>query len=206
MNFYQQRHPGRPGAVNPCEYIRAVLKHTDKIVLQNNKIAPLSNSVWRDVAMELEGKVKPASIYSLTVCNRYNMMDRLLGRATSKQESDVSSVSPRCSDTEGSNTSSSSKSRSFHVTFEKKEFNELVTETSSIVKHGNKSRVRKYTILQPKKWTEVMAKKVYDETKMMHGFHFKTHYMHRNGLEGSCKGECIVYTRYTIYTYVSLKY
>lgn len=182
------RKPGRRARVSPDEYIDVVLKFKDKLV-RGSQVVPASNSVWFEISSELNGRVKGETIHSLTVSNRHGLLNKLFNRPQIDECIDAPSHSELEFDESNTTLETSlPKSTAFTITFSKSEFEELVTETSSIVKYGNKQRIRKYTILKQKKWTEILAQKIFNETGLEHGFHFKTHYIFRDATGGSCKG------------------
>lgn len=92
------------------------------------------------------------------------------------------------SGTDSHSNSDNSQGSSDHHDIVKLVFDQLITESSSVVKRGNMVRVRKYTILKQNQSTEVLAKKLYEATELEHGFHFKNHYIFRDSSSGSCTG------------------
>jgi len=56
----------------------------------------------------------------------------------------------------------------------------LIVETSRTYK-DNKGVVRHriINVLQPQKWTEIFSKKIYDQFRMTHGYHFKNSYVYK---------------------------
>lgn len=177
---------GRRALVIAEDYIRVVLEHKDRIV-HNGKIVPATHSVWKDASLSLEGRVKANTLYTSTVSNRYNLL-ALLGLCEGAALDDNSCDSSHDHDISSSTEDIGSL---IQITFSKAEFDELVTETISAVKKDNKTYLRKYTVLKQDKWTEVIAKKLYEKDKLRHGFHFKKHYIFRDGSGGSCEGNVL---------------
>lgn len=177
---------GRPAFVTSVEYVNAILKYKEKVV-QNNKVVPRSDPVWSNIALELGGRVKSSSAYAIAKSDRYGVLGKLCDKELN-EDGDVS-VDISSDDEVLSNKRSSDEEINFTVTFEKSEFQKLISRRTNIVQKSTNKYFRTYTILQQHKWTEVMAKKVYDEIKLQHGFHFKKHYIFRDETSGSCVGK-----------------
>lgn len=182
------RVPGKRPRVTPTEYEHVIIKYKNDI-LRNNCVVPSTHKVWHTISAELNEKVKPTTVHSMTVSNRHGLLDTLLGR---KKENDslntISHTSIDFDDTGSSSLNESNVKLMFTVTFGRTEFADMITETTSVIKGRKKNRVRKYTVLKPNMWTEVMAQKIYNEAKLDHGFNFKSHYIFRDATGGNCKG------------------
>lgn len=188
MDYLEPVKRGRRARVTKDEYEAVLLKYKDKLV-RNDKLVPRTNNVWEDIAAELGGRVKSNTVFSVTTSNRYGLLNMVYGREIEEDSLDVDSEIAFDADSDQSFHSDLQKQIFFTMTFGKSEFQELIRETSYVVKRGKKKMLRTYTILQQNKWAEVMAKKVYDEVKLEHGFHFKKHYVFRDTTGGSCIGE-----------------
>ncbi|XP_017478563.1 PREDICTED: uncharacterized protein LOC108368254 [Rhagoletis zephyria] len=186
-----QRKRGRRAEICADEYVESVLKFKDRLI-EGHKIVPASNSVWQDIANLFNNKVKSASIHALTVSNRYGLLDKLLGRKIFETVSNDESTNEICDDSNRDLDTTLPKKLFFTLTLGKTEFKELLSETSYyITSNGKKRKLRKYTILQQEKWSEILAKKMYDECRLQHVFNFKTHYIYRDATGGSCKDRVI---------------
>lgn len=182
------RKPGRHARVSPEEYVSVIKTFKERIVW-GQKIVPATNTVWCEISKHLNDRVKAESIHSLTVNNRHGLLDILLERSAETQAADSSL---ELDDSVNKSSESKKDEIDFTISFGKAEFDEIIRESSSVVKNGAKTRIRKYTVLKPKKWTEMMAQKFFQECGLTHGFNFKSHYLYRNATGGSCKGKYLI--------------
>lgn len=182
---------GKPPSVIADIILATILQYKNRVLI-DNKIVSKTNIVWEEIASALDNKIKASSLYSKTVNNRHSIREKLFGIKYQPFTSPADfnkSIDTTLNSTVESVDAEGSKVFAFNITIEKIEFSQLLTETSYFLKNKNKCRVRKYTILQPKKWTELISKKIYDETRKKHGFHFKNHYIKRHSMTGTCSGK-----------------
>lgn len=70
---------GRPPSIDKKLIIEAVLKYKNRIVRENdNLILSETDSVWTVISEELSNIIKPSSIYSYVVNNRFDLRQLLL--------------------------------------------------------------------------------------------------------------------------------
>lgn len=140
---------GRRARGTPEEYVAMITKYKDTIVWEQ-KVVPASCKIWSEIAADdLNGRVKGDSVNSLTVSNRHGLLDVLFDRPSDKLETSAIDSSLEFDDsfnTTIDSINSTEKCVKFTITFGKPEFQDLITETSSIVKDEKKSRQRKYTV------------------------------------------------------------
>lgn len=192
---------GRPPTVKNFLIIEAILKYKDQVVYKSESgddaLVSETNSVWMLISKELDNKIKPASIYSYVVNDRFGVRKLLVHEISNGKSSD--SENP---DSERSESSFNSKNKSniiFSLTFRKTEFEDLIMETTRQYKDKKGvSRTRIVNILHPKKWTEIMARKIYDDFRLHHGYHFESSYLSKDKGSGRFTGNKLrVYTNNT---------
>lgn len=146
--------------------------------------------IWDTMAADLAGKVKPSTLYSNVINNRYNLLTMIRGSDNISNANDSTRSIELMSNGSGAPSSPESSPRTHHfaVKFTKEEFGELITTTSYHLNDVKGGRKREYTVLTPKKWTDVMGLKMYDATRFNHAFQFRSHFMHRDESQGTING------------------
>lgn len=180
---------GRPPTVGREVLISSVLKFKEKIISNESESGVISENspVWQDISVELGNKIKPTTLHSYVVNNKLNLRTLLLG-AEKLKNTQIQS------DDEIKIKSDARKTQShFVLTFAKSEFSDLIIQTSRPYKDKNKiDRIRTVQILQPKKWTEKVAKKIYDDFRLPHGYHFKGSYINQENGSGGFTGHHLI--------------
>lgn len=168
--------PGRPPSIDNILIAECVLKHKDRIICNNeeNWIVKEANSVWESINKNLGYKIKPGTVYSYIANNRFDLKTLLLGEnPTVKSNNDTA--------TTASDLDSDEENKSdfiFTLTFGKAEFDALIIQASINYKdEKGKNRNRIINVLKPGEWTEIIAKKIYHDFRLTHGYHFKNNYV-----------------------------
>lgn len=179
---------GRPSIVDPQLLIETVLKYKEKIIVESEEKLIISEKapVWSLISEDLERKIKPNSLYSYVVNNKFNLRSLLLGETEPESINSPSTTSTISDD----DTFSEKKCNLvFTLTLGKSEFDDLIVETNKKYKDkkGN-PRIRSINILKPGKWTELMSKKIYDEFRLTHAFQFDSNYINNDRKSGGFKG------------------
>lgn len=179
---------GRPPSVESKTVVQAILNHKNDILpdKEGNAIVVESNPVWSTIAQELLNQIKPSSLYSYVVNNTFHLRDLLFGldeNSCNVMQKSTSSIKmdhsvPRTKTDLG-----------FILTFSKNEFDDLIMETQRQARDKNgKSKFRIVNILKPQKWTELISKKIYDEYRLSHGYHFENSHISRDKTSGGFTG------------------
>ncbi|KAG5860832.1 hypothetical protein JTB14_019385 [Gonioctena quinquepunctata] len=180
--------PGRPASIINDQIVYAILEQKNKVIVDNS-IVSKTNIIWITISEDPGNKIRPSSLHSYVTNNRYSLRKILLGL----NDDDISKVSTN--DTLNSSSSFLEPVENFNfvftLTFGKSEFEELLIETSRQYRDrkGNK-RMRIVNILQLQKWTEITSKKIYDEFRIPHGYHFVTNYINKDKNSGCFTGHC----------------
>lgn len=178
---------GRPPAVDSQIIIDAIIQHKDEVISKpNNVIVSERHPVWTNISQKLLNKIKPASLYSYVANDRFNLKKLLLGISDVNNKS-IESVNPL--DSSSSSISADKSNFIFILTFGKAEFENLIIETSR--KYRDKKgieRIRIVNVLHPQKWTEIMFKKIYDDFRLLHGYHFEKNHINQNKDSGGFSG------------------
>lgn len=180
---------GRPPIVDSQLLIETVLKYKDKIIVESERklIVPEKTPVWSLISDELEGKVKPNSLYSYVVNNKYNLRSLLLGEPVFVNSPSIHN-STNCTISDDSYSEEMSNVV-FTLTFGKSEFDDLIVETNKKYKDKKRNpRIKTINILQPGKWTELMSKRIYDEFHLSHAYQFDSNYINSDRKSGGFKG------------------
>lgn len=180
---------GRPPSVDSELIIKTVLKYKNEIIYKSseNAIQPEKDRIWSIISEELSNRIKPSSMYSYITNNRFNLKNLLFDKNVGNDDSTISA--------DDNNISSSSVSEEngnivFMLTMRKVELDELVIETIRKCKtKRGKAGMRVVNVLHPQKWTEIISKKIYDDFRMPHGYHFKSNYINQDKETGSFSGK-----------------
>lgn len=181
---------GRPSNIDPTKLIEIVSNNKNKIIVQDvnglSVFVPQKNSVWSEICNELDQQIKPATLYSYIVNNRFNLKSIISG------DKDIEFSS-------GTNESSEvnvikddlDNEINFILSLKKTEFLKMILETKREYRDRKGiRRTRTVNILHPKKWTEIVTKRIFDEYRLPHGYHFTTSYLSRDNsgrFEGTTK-------------------
>lgn len=181
---------GKRAAVNSSDLERIILNFKDQI-LKNGQISSRGDKVWEDISKQLEGKVKPTTLHSYVVGTRYNFRQKFLG----DEERPKGRLTDNSRDSTHSDTSINldGVNHSFIISLTKTEYQKLLTERLYKRSDRGKAGQRMHTILDPTRWTEIISKKIFDDTRLRHAFNFKTHHLYRDGSEGKIKGKITLY-------------
>lgn len=169
---------GRPQIVNTEILINEILNHRDEIVNSESEsgLVTEKHAVWQAISKILDNKIKPSSLYAYVVKNKYDLKTLIVGKPVSENPSEYAASNSSISD--------SSDDFNFVLTFAKSEFSGLVLQSvRQYTDKNNFKRSRYVNIMHPQKWTEVVSKKIFNEFRLPHGYHFKTSY-----LEQDCSG------------------
>lgn len=187
---------GRPPSVDNDSVIQAILNHRHDIICdgKSSSFVQETHSVWTAIAEELLHKIKPSSLYSYVVNNRFSLKNLLLGPAENVLNDETTkNLNDSTSSTLGEKDCSSSKKNTdlgFVLTLSKNEFDDLILETQRQTRDKKgKRKFRMVNILKPQKWTEMISKSIYDEYRLPHGYHFKNSHINRDKTSGGFTGE-----------------
>lgn len=188
---------GRKKCVPSDLLTKIILQYKDKIII-NNKVVPKSSIIWQEIADQLSnsGQVKASSLYTFVTCDRYNLHKLLnikssktdLCRINYKNKNDSQkSDSSESFDILHNNTFNRSSDRIFVIALSKREFESLL-ETKIYKK-------RICTRFKSKEWADVLAQKIWNETRIQCGINFKNHYLTQNADYGHINGKYILLCR-----------
>lgn len=181
---------GRPPTVETSELVDAVLKHKDEIVLPNGtEFVSGKHDIWTLISEELLCKVKGNSLYSYVVNDRFNLKKLLLGI---EKPHAIKECHDTTSETNEEDSLDEKSNFIFQLSFGQQEFASLIIESAKKYKDkSNKTRIRTVNILKPGEWAELISKKIYDDFKLCHGYHFKNHYINSDKTSGSFEGNVL---------------
>lgn len=187
--------PGKRPLVPRDTLVETILQHKNELVF-NNEIARATAEIWEVIEAELGNKIKATSLHSMCVGNRYNLKSLLTDIASLdiEHEKEVSLNDSKLSSELSPEMFFESKRNSlnFILSIKTSKFESLLTERVCARKtKKGKMGERRITIFQPSKWTQIVAKKIFDDYRLNHGFHFKNHYLTRKADFGIFKGEII---------------
>ncbi|XP_017473398.1 PREDICTED: uncharacterized protein LOC108364292 [Rhagoletis zephyria] len=179
---------GRPANIDRQLIIECVLKHKNEIIVnrKHNSIVTKTHPVWKTLSTELLGRIAARTLYSYVANDTFSLKKLLFGTDYVARE-----LLNTSSESEQSTSANELDLRSI-ITFSESEFNELISQTLRQTADKKRKRIfRVVNILKPHIWTEIVSKKIYDEHRLLHGYHFKSRYVNRNkksyGFEGHCK-------------------
>lgn len=150
---------GRPPKVEIQKIIEIVLMHKDEIIHdeKSHDLVPETHSVWKIMSAKLLHGIKPSSLYSYVVNNRFSLKNLLFGETESNSVKNNDTTTSTVEETE---SPIKKIDLGFILTFTKNEFDDLVMETQRRTKDkkgGTKLRI--VNILKPQKWTDIVSKK-----------------------------------------------
>ena len=105
---------GRPASVPTETLISTVVAHSDQIFV-NGAVVPKNQPIWKMISAKVENKIKPASIYSLVMNNRYNMLSKI------KEQLNII-VNPEIVDDSAAEINSSCDNSKTELSYNEKEF------------------------------------------------------------------------------------
>lgn len=181
---------GRRACVERQQLVNAVLRYKDELLdCKRNAIVSECHSVWNDISKELLNKISFRSIYSYVTNNRYDLRNIVIGIPDANLRGNINDIATESVD--GSDISDDEeKCFVFMMSFPKTEFDNLIVQTARRHKDKNGNfAMRIVNILQPNKWTELMAKKIYDDFRLSHGYHFKVNYVNNDRESGGFTGK-----------------
>ncbi|CAH1183973.1 unnamed protein product [Phaedon cochleariae] len=185
--------PGKRPLVPRNILVETILKHKHELVF-NNEIARATAAVWKVIEAGLDNKIKATSLHSMCVGNRYHLKSLLTDTATLDADQEYEVSLNECESSESNRNSmrnSLGNSFNFILSIKTSKFESLLTERVYARKTmKGKIGERRITIFQPSKWTEIVSKKIYDDYRLNHGYHFKNHYLTRQADYGVFKGLC----------------
>lgn len=184
---------GKPPVISRDLLVEIILKYKNEIVFEN-QIARATANIWKTIEEEIDHKIKATSLHSMCVGNRYGLKS-LLTNIPTNMLTDLETIEEemgRSDDSVSSHETDKHIFLNFILTMKTTKFDSLLTERvySTKTKNGKKKH-RRVTIFQPKKWTEIVSKKMFDDYRLHHGFHFKNHYLTRRADYGVFQGEII---------------
>lgn len=130
-----------------------ILKERKDKLFADRKLVPVTSKIWSDISNELRNKISPNSIYILLYHNRnewQSKLKKLIGLSDS-------SCSENVSYDEDENSSSESISTPGRELFQfELAYDKYRSILPLIVNYKNKGRSRKYNVLKPHAWTDVI--------------------------------------------------
>lgn len=192
--------PGRPPSVKEHEIVDAILKYREGVVVQddeNYSVVLEKNPIWSIVSEDLSNRVKPGTLYSYVVNDRFNLKNLLLGdcgnHSSDEDDKNLHDVESEVSDSYDANPVDVNNFI-FILTIPKTKFTSLIMETIRQSKSDKgKKRKRIMNILKPQEWTKYLSKKIYDDFHLQHGYHFKSHHVTKDCQGGKMIGEAFIF-------------
>lgn len=179
-------HRGRKGSVSSDIIVNTILKYK-KDILINNKVVPKTASIWQKISEELSnnGEIKATSLYTFVTCDRYNLHE-LLGIKFSKIDlcNKNENESIQSIDTSLNDVVKINNGEMFIITLTQKEYQSLLVTKV----YGKRICVR----FKSGEWEDVIAQKIWNETRIQCGINFKGHYLTQNADYGSIDGKYII--------------
>lgn len=172
------------------------MQYKDNLVNKDNKVVSKLSKVWTDISRELNCNISENGLYTLVVKSHFQLKDKILNinstTNTSKQDNSCNidlSTSPNVSEStlEESNYDAN---RIIKITFEKKELENLIIMKQYVrtEKYRPQIRFRKYEILQPGVWQQLITEKLWNIHKIECAYHFKRNKVYNN--TSTINGKC----------------
>lgn len=164
-----------------------ILETKKHIFNENGVLKSSTSNIWKDLSFALGGKKTPISIYLDLYHNRYDFQKKLkqslgfdvnenLPKMLSDDDSDIESIksikSAESSSIKNSKISSEKKLYKFDLPYD-----ELRTIYPDVTYYKNNNNKRKYMILKPNAWTDVVNDRFLKEHKLPCNFIYKKSYV-----------------------------
>lgn len=179
---------GRKGNVPSDIIVNTILKYKNDILI-NHKIVSKSTSIWEKISKELSnyGQIKASLLYTFVVCDRNNLHALLEINFCEKKDlcnKNKNESSIQSLDTSFNDVINTNNGEMFTITLTKKEYQSLLDTKV----YGKRICIR----FKSGEWEDVIAQKIWNETRIQCGINFKGHYLTQNADYGSIDGEHIM--------------
>lgn len=185
---------GRPRLHDEELIVSAILKYKENLINTDNKTIVSKNSkIWMTISHQLNNVISTNALYTLTVKNRFGLKDQILGKTYINQISELN-VSSDFSSSKISAASplneSDDTNYSIKMIFGKSELENLIITKQYTRSEKSRPyiRFRKYEILQPGMWQQLVTEKLWSSYKIKCGYNFKRNKVYNNiiTIEGKC--------------------
>lgn len=183
--------------------VEAINKHKNIIFNKHEMVVGPTHSIWSDIKKQLNGEISEKSLYTIVKCNRNNVLGRihikLLGsvsKDTGVEEAVMDFERYNLIDFETDNNSDNSTHNetdkiNFKITLGKEEWAAMHCEKMYSLKNSRYLK-RRYTILKPGTWTEIVHSHFWEQTKIACAIVYKrakiyTSSFHYCVFYGNCK-------------------
>ena len=185
---------GRPRNVECDVLINTILSFRDRIFI-NSGVVLKTNTVWDEISLHLDTKIKASSLYSIVTNNRYNILDKIKQNLSiSADASDMFDKSGEGSDCQKSSVDSSSVYNSnainFDILISKQKFHEI-THTVEYMRSTREAKEtkRKYLKFIPGVWQRYFNKQIWENTRMKCGWNYQSPFLSLDGTSGQFTGK-----------------
>lgn len=188
---------GRPPKVHPSLIKIAIMKKKIELI-ENGKIKSKSDVIWEEISKGLEKKILPTTLYSMVVCNKYEMKTELLSLEKSDIVSNQFESSSEKMDVEEMRSESlnidnnTDNSDEFVIPILRTDYEKLIK--TQYYKRREMSRkktyIRETTVLEPGLWQDLITRELWNSVKLKCGFQFSGLKLRKDASFGTVHGDC----------------
>ncbi|KAL5233861.1 hypothetical protein ACI65C_001271 [Semiaphis heraclei] len=152
-DYVENKTKGRKPAVDP-NVLFNILKEKKDEIFSDGKLVPVSNNIWTDISNKLQNKISPNSIYISIYHDRNNWkteLKKILGLLNTSSSENGSVDDDESSSSSESVYCSSRELFEFELAYDK--YRSILPTP---VDYKNKGKTRKYNILKPHAWSDVI--------------------------------------------------
>lgn len=180
---------GRKRSVSMDVLVNTILKYKNDMLI-DDKIVSKTGAIWQNISEELSehGHIKATSLYTFVVSDKYNLR-QLLGikskiASCNKKNESIQLNDTSLNDTSFNDSVNTDNKRIFTISLRQREYQSLLVTKV----YKNRVCVR----FKDGEWEDIIAQKIWNETRIQCGINFKGHYLTQNADYGHIDGKYII--------------
>lgn len=177
---------GRIPVIDKSVVTDILLKFKNLILLPGDKVLSKTSVVWVQISEELNRKKSSLSLYAYVCDNRHGIRDLLNDRPTASRKAvpQKELIDLSANDISVNTTTESDygdEIKSYVLSMSRHTFEQMVTDK---IYKGRRAKK-----LIPGVWQKEISERLWNQTKLKCGFHFKYHHLTSDLTSGSIAGE-----------------